>query len=155
MPTFEKNGERLQTEVDELWRIFTAAATDDRATSVTCVLDALDECCTNDRRKIIQFLTNFHNRQTSFTTKFQFKFLVTSRPYQDIELEFRNVPEPQTIRLAGEESNADISEEINLVIKHEVATAGRGSADIQSKSFWRLCCHALYRACSNTHLHVP
>lgn len=56
-----------------------------------------------------KFLTKFHNRQVSSATKFQLKFLVTSRPYQDIELEFRDVLEPQTIRLAGEESNADIS----------------------------------------------
>ncbi|KAF4921188.1 Ankyrin repeat domain-containing protein 50 [Colletotrichum fructicola] len=124
MAAFDKNGQRLQTEVDELWRIFVAAATDDKAVSVTCVLDALDECCLEDRRKFIRLLTNFYNRQTTSTRKFQLKFLVTSRPYQDIESEFRDIPEPQTIRLAGEESNADISEEINLVIRHEVATAG-------------------------------
>ncbi|KAK1656927.1 hypothetical protein BDP55DRAFT_54343 [Colletotrichum godetiae] len=125
MAAFEKNGKKLQTEVDELWRIFIAAATDDKAVSVTCVLDALDECCLEDRRKVIRLLTNFYNRQTTSTRKFQLKFLVTSRPYQDIESEFRDIPEPRTIRLAGEESNADISEEINLVIRHEVATAGR------------------------------
>ncbi|KAK2761425.1 Ankyrin repeat domain-containing protein 50-like protein 3 [Colletotrichum kahawae] len=122
---FEKNGEKLQTEVDELWRIFIAAATDDQAINITCVLDALDECCIDDRRKIIQFLTNFHRRQTISTRKFQLKFLVTSRPYQDIESEFRNIPEPQTIRLAGEERNADISEEINLVVHDAVLRAGR------------------------------
>ncbi|KAK1621903.1 hypothetical protein BDP81DRAFT_387273, partial [Colletotrichum phormii] len=124
MAAFEKNGEKLQTEVDELWRTFIAAGKDDQAVSVTCVLDALDECCVDDRQKLIRFLTNFHNQPTISTGKFQIKFLVTSRPYQDIETEFRNIPEPQTIRLAGEESNADISEEINLVIRHEVATAG-------------------------------
>ncbi|KAK1655866.1 hypothetical protein BDP81DRAFT_11398 [Colletotrichum phormii] len=125
MAAFEKNGEKLQTEVDELWRIFIAASTDDKAVNVTCVLDALDECCLDDRRKIIRLLTNFYNRQPTSTRKFQLKFLVTSRPYQDIESEFRDIPEPRTIRLAGEESNADISEEINLVIRHKVATAGR------------------------------
>ncbi|KAK1622056.1 ankyrin repeat-containing domain protein [Colletotrichum phormii] len=122
---FEKNGEKLQTEVDELWRIFIATTTDDQAINVTCVLDALDECCIDDRRKIIQFLTNFHKRQTTSTRKSQLKFLVTSRPYQDIESEFRNIPEPQTIRLAGEEKNADISEEINLVVHDTVLKAGR------------------------------
>ncbi|KAK1840600.1 Ankyrin repeat domain-containing protein 50-like protein 3 [Colletotrichum chrysophilum] len=121
---FEKNGEKLQTEVDELWRILVAAATDDEAVNVTCVLDALDECCLQDRRRTIRLLTNFYNRQLTSTRKSQLKFLVTSRPYQDIESEFRDIPEPQTIRLAGEESNADISEEINLVIRHKVATAG-------------------------------
>ncbi|CAI0655001.1 unnamed protein product, partial [Colletotrichum noveboracense] len=122
---FEKNGEKLQTEVDELWRILVAAATDDEAVNVTCVLDALDECCLQDRRRTIRLLTSFYNQQPTSTRIFQLKFLVTSRPYQDIESEFRDISEPQTIRLAGEESNADISEEINLVIRHKVATAGR------------------------------
>ncbi|KAF6811461.1 Ankyrin repeat domain-containing protein 50-like protein 3 [Colletotrichum plurivorum] len=125
MAAFEKNGEKLQTEVDELWRIFIAAATDDEAANVTCVLDALDECCLEDRRRTIRLLTNFYNRQPTSTRKFQLKFLVTSRPYQDIESEFRNIPEPQTIRLAGEERNADISEEINLVVHDTVVKAGR------------------------------
>ncbi|KAH8742949.1 hypothetical protein F5883DRAFT_594605 [Diaporthe sp. PMI_573] len=125
MTSFEKNGQKLQNEIDELWRIFLAAATDDQAASVTCVLDALDECCVGDQRKLIRFLTVFHSRQTAATRVSQLKFLVTSRPYQDIEFEFRDIPEPQSIRLAGEESNADISEEISLVIKNEVATAGR------------------------------
>ncbi|KDN66640.1 hypothetical protein CSUB01_11417 [Colletotrichum sublineola] len=121
---FALNGKKLRAEVDELWRIFIAAATDGQAPSVTCVLDALDECCVDDRRKIIQFLTNFYNHQTTPPRKSQLKFLVTSRPYQDIELEFRNILEPQTIHLAGEESNTDISEEINHGIKFKVATAG-------------------------------
>ncbi|KAH9225157.1 hypothetical protein K456DRAFT_1767068 [Colletotrichum gloeosporioides 23] len=125
MAAFEKNGKKLQTEVDELWRIFVAAATDDKAVNITCILDALDECCLEDRRKMIRLLTNFYKRQTTSTRNFQLKFLVTSRPYQDIESEFRDIPEPQTIRLAGEESNTDISEEINLVIRRKVATAGR------------------------------
>ncbi|KAH9235748.1 hypothetical protein K456DRAFT_1800685, partial [Colletotrichum gloeosporioides 23] len=38
---------------------------------------------------------------------------------------FRDIPEPQTIRLAGEESNADIGEEINLVIHNTVREASK------------------------------
>lgn len=125
MGSFAKNGEKLQRELDELWRILLAASMDDQAKSVTCVLDALDECCVRDRQKLLQFLTNFHNRQAPSTRKSRLKFLVTSRPYQDIESEFRGVPEPQLIRLAGEESNAEISREINLVIREKVATIGR------------------------------
>ncbi|KAF6805606.1 Ankyrin repeat domain-containing protein 50-like protein 3 [Colletotrichum sojae] len=49
------------------------------------------------------------------------KFLVTSRPYQDIESVFRNIPPHlPSIRLAGEESNSDIGKEISLVIKEEL-----------------------------------
>ncbi|KAF4783393.1 hypothetical protein HER10_EVM0009493 [Colletotrichum scovillei] len=124
MYAFEKNGKELQTNVDELWRIFAAAGTDDEAVSVTCVLDALDECCTDDRRKLIQFLTTFHNQRIT-STRYQLKFIVASRPHQDIETEFRGMLGPRAIRLTGEESNADISEEIKFVIRHKVASAGR------------------------------
>ncbi|KAJ4401246.1 hypothetical protein N0V82_010880, partial [Gnomoniopsis sp. IMI 355080] len=125
MASFEKDGEKLQGEVDELWRIFLAAATDDQAANITCVLDALDECCIGDRDKLIRWLTDFHSQQTAATRKSRLKFLVTSRPYQDIESNFRTIPEPQSIRLAGEDSNADISEEINLVIRVKVPIAGQ------------------------------
>lgn len=39
--------------MDELWRIFTAAATDNRAISIICILDVLDEYYINNRKKII------------------------------------------------------------------------------------------------------
>ncbi|OLN87733.1 Ankyrin repeat domain-containing protein 50-like protein 3 [Colletotrichum chlorophyti] len=132
---FEKNGEKLQTEVNELWRIFIAASTDDQAVSVTCVLEALDECCVDDQRKLIRLLTNFYNRRTASKRRSQLKFLVTSRPYQDIEFEFRDIPEAQSIRLAGEDHNTNISDEINLVVKDRVATVGRKlqlSQEVQS-----------------------
>ncbi|KAK7219748.1 hypothetical protein V2G26_007751 [Clonostachys chloroleuca] len=127
MAVYEKDGEKLQKEVDELWRVFLAAATDERANNVTCVIDALDECRGHDRPKLIQILTNFYARRATISArKFRLKFLVTSRPYQDIESGFNDIPPGlPSIRLAGEESNADISKEINLVIEQRVADAGR------------------------------
>ncbi|EXF84400.1 hypothetical protein CFIO01_02715 [Colletotrichum fioriniae PJ7] len=121
---FNHDGEKLQKETDKLWRIFTAAAADCGAGSVTCIIDALDECCVEDRRKFINFLTKFHSEKANCTRNFRLKFLVTSRPYQDIELEFSEIPEPHSIRLVGEDSNADISQEINLVIRDRVEQVG-------------------------------
>jgi hypothetical protein len=50
------------------------------------------------------------------------KFLVTSRPYDDMQAEFQktlnNLP---TIRLRGEEENDQIHQEIDLVIRMRVA----------------------------------
>ncbi|KAK7420625.1 hypothetical protein QQZ08_010317 [Neonectria magnoliae] len=123
---FEKNGTRLQSEVDELWRILLAAAADESAEPVTCVFDALDECQKDSRQKLIRLLTDFDVQHDSASAmKFQLKFFVTSRPYRDIEFGFGDIPsELPSIRLAGEESNADISEEINLVIQQKIHTAG-------------------------------
>ncbi|KAK1979878.1 hypothetical protein LZ30DRAFT_796894 [Colletotrichum cereale] len=125
----------VQKEVHELWCIFLSATMDGRADNITCVIDALDECCVEDRQKLICYLTDFHNQRTTSTRKTQLKFLATSRPYQDIESEFNDIPEPESIRLAGEDSNANISNEINLVIQDRVATAGRKhgmSQDVQN-----------------------
>ena len=90
------------------------------------MLDALDECQGEDRRKLVRLLTDFYCRCPSASRgSSQLKFLVTSRPYQDIEIGFDHIPsELPSIRLAGEESNADISEEINLVIRQRIARAG-------------------------------
>ncbi|KAI6780066.1 Ankyrin repeat domain-containing protein 50 [Emericellopsis cladophorae] len=119
---FEKNDHKLQNEVDELWRIFLAAATDDSTGAVICIFDALDECQRDGRRKLVRLVTDFYARRVSASTRtFPLKFLATSRPYQDIESGFSNVPPAlPSIRLAGEESNADISEEINLVIRQKI-----------------------------------
>ncbi|OLN95506.1 Vegetative incompatibility protein HET-E-1-like protein 16 [Colletotrichum chlorophyti] len=127
MEAYKRNGENLNTEVDELWRILLAAATDEHAESVICVLDALDECQGGDRRKLIAFLTGFYTRRsTKSQRRSHLKFLVTSRPYQEIENSFSDIPsELPSIRLAGEESNADISQEIDLVIAEQVSRVGR------------------------------
>jgi uncharacterized protein with ACT and thioredoxin-like domain len=50
------------------------------------------------------------------------KFLVTSRPYDDIEIGFQKILENlPTIRLRGEEENDQIHEEIDLVVRMRVA----------------------------------
>lgn len=53
------------------------------------------------------------------------KFLVTSRPYNDIQDNFRSVTKSfPHIHLRGEEENDQIHEEINLVVKIKVADLG-------------------------------
>src|SRR5579859_4134320 len=127
MVIWEKNGEKVQDEVDELWRILHAAATDPVADGVTCVLDALDECREDDSRTLIRFLTDFYTRSCQKPSrKSQLKFLVTSRPYSDIELDFEGIPSNlPAIRLSGEDQNEEIRDEINLVIKERVSTVSR------------------------------
>lgn len=44
IPSWEKNEEKVQQEADELWRIFTAAASADVSYKTVCIFDALDEC---------------------------------------------------------------------------------------------------------------
>jgi hypothetical protein len=123
IPAWEKADEKLVKEVPELWRTLVAAARDSEAHDVTCVLDALDEYREADRRWLIGMLAHFFAQTSPSTTRQgRLKFLVTSRPYDDIQAEFQktldNLP---TIRLRGEEENDQIHQEIDLVIQMRVA----------------------------------
>lgn len=65
------------------------------------------------------------------------KFLVTSRPYDDIQEEFqRTLHDLPTIRLRGEEENDQIHREIDLVIRKQV---GNLAKDL--KLDHRIMCH--------------
>ena len=101
-----------------------AAARDPEAYDITCVLDALDECRLSDQRLLIGMLTRFYAQKSPNPTapRGRLKFIVTSRPYDDIEVEFqRTLVDLPTIRLRGEEENDQIHQEIDLVIRMRVA----------------------------------
>lgn len=128
LPSWEKNQNRLQQEIDELWRILMAAASDpelDISDSIICVFDALDECRSQDRKQLIEYLKKFYTQQPTPTQRSWLKFLITSRPYNDIEDSFRLLIKafPQ-IHLRCEDENDRIHEEINIVVKIKVEDLG-------------------------------
>ncbi|KAG9740101.1 hypothetical protein KCU78_g18187, partial [Aureobasidium melanogenum] len=102
-----------------LWRILLAATSDAAARNTTCVLDALDECRDRDRGDLIAKLGRFHEDAASQGPHQSWlKFIVTSRPYDDIQREFEQIPASlPAIRLRGEQENDRILAESNLVIK--------------------------------------
>jgi hypothetical protein len=117
IPSWERNGPKLQQETEELWRILLSAATNPVARNTICILDALDECECRGRQILINRLKKFHNSSQT-RRNFSLKFLITSRPYQGIIDEWSGISGGvPTIRLLGEEMNEEISREINLVIE--------------------------------------
>jgi hypothetical protein len=142
IPAWEKTGYKLTKEVPELWRILLAAARDDQVDDVTCVLDALDECRVSDRRLLIDILAKLYtqtSRSPSGRRRGQLKFLITSRPYDDIQVEFQQIPDDlPMIRLRGEEENDQIHQEIDLVIRMRVAQLATDlKLDAQTRTDWR------------------
>ncbi|PCG88332.1 Hypothetical protein PENO1_110850 [Penicillium occitanis (nom. inval.)] len=142
LPSWEKNQEKIQYEVDEMWRILMAATSDPACGNTVCVFDALDECRDRDQEQIIAKLRGFHN-QCPASQRNWLKFLVTSRPYDDIKEHFRRVTKyfPH-IHLRGEEENDQIHKEINLVVKFRVAELGKNlalHADTQARLEKELC----------------
>ena len=119
MPDFENYGGELCKMFDTLWDILKEAAADLEAGQIICLLDALDECKESARKDLIAKLSNLHSTQTETYTKL--KFLVTSRPYSDIERAFRkNTKDMSSISLKGEEESEKISKEINRVIEDQI-----------------------------------
>jgi hypothetical protein len=113
-----------------LWRILLAVGMDPEVRAVICVLDALDECRPSDRQIFIAMLSNFYiQTSAAATTKrspSRFKILVTSRLYDNIEIEFlRGLENLPIIRLRGEEENDQISDEIDTVIRMQVDRLAR------------------------------
>jgi hypothetical protein len=97
------------------------AVSDANAGRVTCVLDALDECETSTRKYLIEKISSFHC--ASKTTSSTLKFIVTSRPYHELEIDFR-VDDLPSIHLEGDQMPEEIRGEIDLVISHEVSRIG-------------------------------
>lgn len=100
-----------------LWDVLVKATRQADAGQVVCILNALDECEETGRRFLREELTAFYLRQESTTA---LKFLLTSRPYLDIERDFRLLENTMpTIRLTGENPTEarQIEKEIDIVIK--------------------------------------
>ena len=125
LPAWSATGDKISEEATQMWRILEGlrdTGSDDRRPIVICVIDALDECRDNDRRQLINFLCRLHaNSSARSQNHAVLKFVVTSRPYNNVERWFSNVSQhfPQ-IQLRGEDEDESINNEINLVIKHHV-----------------------------------
>jgi hypothetical protein len=121
VPSWEKNGEALRNEFDELWRILTAAASADVSRKTICIFDALDKCRENDQGRLVKKLQFFYQQTSLLANDTCLKFLVTSRPYDHIQDGFRAITDSfPHIHIKGEEENDRIHEEIDLVVKIRV-----------------------------------
>jgi hypothetical protein len=91
LPSWERNGNKLQREAGELWRIFIAATSDPASANIICVLDALDECHPDDQKQLIHRLEDVYHRTDLSTPETWLKFLITSRPYDEVKDRFKAI----------------------------------------------------------------
>ncbi|KAK2052645.1 hypothetical protein LY76DRAFT_555348 [Colletotrichum caudatum] len=116
---FRNHGKSLASYPQLLWNILIMAARSIYPGEIVCVLDALDECNEDSRAFILTKLTDFYrgHEQLSCTLK----FLVTSRPYDDLQAGFQNLAlSEEYIPLDGDEKSEEIYREIGLVIDDRV-----------------------------------
>jgi ankyrin repeat domain-containing protein 50 len=125
IPEFISHGEKLPKLFAALWKILLSAAEDPEAGEIICILDALDECEESGRIQLINSLTDLYCNATGNRGDATLKFLVTSRPYYNIERSFAELTSKfPTIRLAGEGESESIKREIDIVIKARVQKIG-------------------------------
>jgi ankyrin repeat protein len=125
LPHFKKNGSKLPQLFTALWDTLVDVSTDPKAGEIICVLDALDECEKSDQVHLINAFDRFYRNYPGGGKKPILKVLVTSRPYFDIERQFRGLTTLMpSIRLVGEEETESISREIDIFIKARVQEIG-------------------------------
>ena len=112
-PEFAVSRDNLFTNFHGLWRIFDGILKDPEAGEVFCLIDALDECEKESRQS---FLTNLTELFTPLQTKKKiFKFIITSRPENDIEESLTTAsPSIRNIRVDTGKVNDDLSKFINI-----------------------------------------
>ncbi|CAD6449161.1 68ffa22f-365d-404d-aa21-12ceb35b2acf [Sclerotinia trifoliorum] len=119
MEVWKNNGRELCNIADSMWAILGAIAADPTAGDIVCVIDALDECDDVLRNYFVRKLT----RLVSGKTQCHVRFVVTSRPYheiQDIFGELQIDSKSSFLRILGEEESEAISNDIEMVIEHKV-----------------------------------
>ncbi|KAH8645758.1 hypothetical protein BX600DRAFT_391141, partial [Xylariales sp. PMI_506] len=119
MPEYSDNGPGLVNTTSSLWKILNNTVRDVRAGTIIIVLDALDECAESEFKDLIQFIKyELYNNQSDDC---KLKLLMTSRPYEQIVSEFRQLLNTfPRVYIPGEDQSEAISQEVNFVIKDRV-----------------------------------
>ena len=126
LPSAKNYGKKLRDAFSDLWEILMRCAQDSEAGDIICIIDALDECEENSRYQLLEKLADFSKIQAQ-ESPCKLRFLVTSRPYDDLEWRFQDISTFSTyLRLDGDEKSQMIGEEINLVIDHEMPRIAKG-----------------------------
>lgn len=121
---FMERGISITDSVESLFNILMKVASEPGVGEVVCIFDGLDECDEAVRKELIQRVTTFYTASQSTTTLDTgrvLKFLITSRPYRDIEHEFAVLADVvPAVHLSAEEETPAITLEIDLVIAHRM-----------------------------------
>ncbi|KAK6345266.1 hypothetical protein TWF718_007191 [Orbilia javanica] len=130
----EDYGEGFTTSFPDLWRtLFNVARNNGlnispngtksgRDNEIVCILDAVDECESNGRSRLLKALRKLDDSSSDLNLK----FLLTSRPYREIRQDLVGGRQPRIIHLSGEgEAEMEqISREIDIFIKSRVGDIG-------------------------------
>ncbi|KAI9815250.1 MAG: hypothetical protein M1827_002730 [Pycnora praestabilis] len=111
---YDIQGSHLTENFNELWRIFTAIASDKRAGPINIIVDAIDECEESTRNRFLESIATLIGRTQSITRSSTpcIKFLITSRPVLGRQY--------TTTHLQIEDVHRNIEEDLRLVIQTKI-----------------------------------
>ncbi|KAJ5372585.1 hypothetical protein N7517_004591 [Penicillium concentricum] len=135
LPAHKNYGKALTRSFSELWNILLACAKSPHAGEVICIFDALDECEKQSRLQLIKKLEEFYSQpHGSSALSSKLSFLITSRPYADIERDFKGFSTAEYLHFDGDKESPAIRWEIDLVIDEHVSQiAGNFTLDDQQE----------------------
>ncbi|MCJ1428331.1 hypothetical protein MMC29_006240, partial [Sticta canariensis] len=122
LSSYRSYGDKLRDSFSELWGLLVECAKNPETGEIICVLDALDECEKDARNQLIHKLVGFFSQiKSDKNPSFTLKFLVTSRPYDDLEQQFQPLSGVSTyLRFDGDDELETIGKEIDLVIDAKI-----------------------------------
>ncbi|OQD63020.1 hypothetical protein PENPOL_c010G05213 [Penicillium polonicum] len=125
LPAYLENADKACQSLDTMWKILRDISQDPECGRIIFVLDALDECETKDQKDLIRRLKGLERHKESQVSTHHLKILVTSRPYLNIENEFRELIENiQGIRLPTENLSTQLQSEMNHVVHVRMSKLG-------------------------------
>ncbi|RBR24095.1 uncharacterized protein FIESC28_03094 [Fusarium coffeatum] len=120
IPQFRNDGQGLINSTESLWKVLRNVIRDPQAGPVTVVLDTLDECAESEFADLMRNVEN-QFRSNRLDGRGKLKYLLTSRPYNQILSKFRVLLDAfPNIHIPGEEESETISQEANHVIKYRI-----------------------------------
>lgn len=121
LASHRNHGKSLLEAFDDMWEILLKVANDPDAGEIVCVIDALDECEQTSRLQLLDRIIAFYSQPDLKTTSTVLKFLITSRPYEDLDDRFQHLRNVSNyVRCDGDEHSQQIGQEINIVIDAEI-----------------------------------
>ncbi|EUC49823.1 hypothetical protein COCMIDRAFT_58711, partial [Bipolaris oryzae ATCC 44560] len=128
---YNSDGKGLVNSTKSLWTVLKNAVQDSETGPIIIILDALDECAESEFEDLMRNIEG--QSRTSHGT---LRYLMTSRPYEQIVGKFKGLIESfPYIHIPGEEESETISHEVNRVIEYRVgrlASDQRLSDDIKA-----------------------
>jgi ankyrin repeat protein len=113
---YDLQGPKLEQNSHELWRIFVAITSDKRVGPISVIVDAIDECEENTRKRLLRSILELVDKSNSPTADSMLpcvKFLVTSRPQVSRQY--------NTSLLVIDPSQSSVEDDLKLVIEARIA----------------------------------